>query len=114
MLLNGDLKCFYHLLGGVEVGMPEDIQQPVIAKLVLLRIFGFVKSVGIDEEGTLPDALKFFTLIFESGPEADGGIGQYFEEITMMLTSADDGGIMSGIAIVKVCTTLKKVEWFLP
>ena len=50
MLLNGDLKCFYHLLGGVEVGMPEDIQQPVIAKLVLLRIFGFVKSVGIDEE----------------------------------------------------------------
>ena len=38
------------LLGRIEMGMAQNLYQAVVAKLFLLRILGFVESVGIDEQ----------------------------------------------------------------
>ena len=54
------------------------------------------------KRGAALDGLNLLTLVLESWPEADGGIGQHVEEVSVMLAAADDGGVVAGIAEVEV------------
>ena len=86
------------LMGGVETGVAEDAEQAVVAKLLLLAVLGLVQAVGIDEEGMVLDVLDLLADILQIGPQADGGIGLHLEEVAMIGITAQDWGIMAGIA----------------
>ena len=79
--------CFYlghevldHLLRTLVAGVADGAQQSVVAKLFVLGVLGFVEAVGIDEEGSLPDAVDTLADELESRPQAYGGIGLHMEE----------------------------------
>ena len=82
--LDGLAEVFDDVLGGVELGMAEDIEQTIIAKLVLFAVFGFVESIAVEEERTTFDGFELLTFVFEARPKSDGSIGKNFEEITMV------------------------------
>jgi len=90
------------LVGIVKVGVAEELQQAVVTILLLAVVLCLVQPVGVDEEGAALDAFYLLTLILQSGPEADGGIGQHVEEVSVMLAAADDGCVVAGIAEVEV------------
>ena len=48
---------FDYLLGRVEVRIAQNIKQMVVAKLMLLGVFGLVKSVGIYKQGAAFNAI---------------------------------------------------------
>ena len=63
MMFRFSLESLYHLLGSIEVRATQDVQQPLVAKLLFLRILGLVQSVGINEEGAPLDRIDFLTFV---------------------------------------------------
>ena len=102
VLLDFGLQSLDDLLGGVEVSVAQDVEQAVVAELLLLRVLGFVESVGIDEERTALDGVDALALVLQAWPQADGCIGLHFEEVALMVATADDWGIMACIAVVEM------------
>jgi len=90
------------MTGTAEVCMTQDVEQTVVAILLLAVVLCLVQPVGIDEEWPPLDAVYLLPLILEFGPESDGGIGQHVEEVTIMFTATDDWGIVTGIAEVEI------------
>ncbi len=90
------------LAGGVKAGGAEDVEQALVTELLLLWVLGLVQTIGVDEEGTALDGVDALALVFESGPQANGGTGNHLQEIAVTLAATDDGGIMTGIAEVEV------------
>ena len=52
MFLNFCSQGLYYLLGCFKVSIAQDREQTVIAKLLVLAVFGLVQSVGIEEQCT--------------------------------------------------------------
>ena len=75
------------LAGAFEVGVAQDAEQAVVAKLLLLRVLGFVEAVGIDEKGTALDGGYLLAFVFQTGPQADGGIGLHLKEVALMVAA---------------------------
>ena len=75
MFLNLVGKRIDNLSGTFETGMPEDVKQTVVAKLLPGRVLSFVKTVGIDKQRTVLDAVNLLALIVQFIPEAYGRIG---------------------------------------
>ena len=96
------LERFDDLTGGIEMRIAQELQQAVVAELFLLRVLGFVESVGIDKQRTALDGVNLLTFVFQSGPQTDGRVGNHIEEFTVMFASANDGRIMAGIAEVEM------------
>ena len=85
------------LLGGVEVGVAQDVENSLVAKLLLMRVLGFVQSVGVDEQCPALDGVDFFTLVFQVGTDADGHVGYHLQVVAVVFATAQNGRIMSGI-----------------
>ena len=98
MILNLDGERFDHLPGTFEVSMSEDVKQTVVAKLLLGRVLGLVKTIGIDKQRAPLDAIYLLSLIVQFIPEADGRIGFHVKEVAMMFATADNRRVMAGIA----------------
>ena len=96
------LHRFYHLLGVFEVGTSQDFEQTIIAELLLLRILCLIKTVGIDKQQAILNAIDFFALILQFRPQADGRIGYHLKKIAMMIATNYYWGIMTSIAVVKM------------
>ena len=96
------LQRFYHLTGVFKVGTSQDFEQTIIAELLLLRILCLIKTVGIDKQQTILNAIDFFALILQFRPQADGRIGYHLKEIAMMIATNYYWGIMTSIAVVKM------------
>ena len=58
----------------LEVGVAQDIEQAIIAKLNLSWVFGLVESIGIDEQRPTLDAINLFAHVLQIGPQANRSI----------------------------------------
>jgi hypothetical protein len=54
------LQGFNDLLGRIEVGFSENMNQALIAKLLLLKILCFVESVGIYKQWPVLNGINLF------------------------------------------------------
>jgi hypothetical protein len=61
MMLHFLLHKLYYVAGILVFCLSKYIEHMVIAKLVLIDVFGFIQSVGINEEGTPLDRFYFLT-----------------------------------------------------
>ena len=92
-----------NLTGVLEGGGAQYIQQPLIAKLLLLRVLGFVQAIGVDKERTPADGIDFLARVLYPREEADGRIGLYFKEMaTLTFQSPQHGRVMPGIAETEI------------
>ena len=64
MGFNLSLERFDNMLGGIEMRIAQEIQQAVVVELFLLRILGFVESVGIDKQRTAFDRIYLLLFVF--------------------------------------------------
>ena len=68
MLFYFGMERLNHLLGRVEVGMSQNVQQPLVAKLALPQVFGLVPTVGVDKQCAPLDARYLLTFVVHLGP----------------------------------------------
>ena len=63
MLLNFGFQGVDHLLGRLQVCVAQELQQAVVAELLLLLVLGLVQSVGVDEERVALDVSNLLPLV---------------------------------------------------
>jgi len=95
-------QCLDDLPGRAEGCGAQDAEQTVVAKLLLLLVLRFVKTVGVEKQRTALDIVNLLALVFDAREEADGGIRQHFEELTLTVTVTDNRRVVAGIAEIEV------------
>ena len=80
---NLGVERLYYLLGAVEAGVLQNAEKMVLAKLILLSVFGLGESIGIYKEGTILDVRNLLAFVLQIGPQTDWGISLHLKELAM-------------------------------
>ena len=104
MLFYIGLDGLNHILSRVELGITQEIEQTIVAELLLLEILSLIQSVGIDKQRTALDARNLLAFVFQAWEEAYRCIGNHLEEITIVIATSDYWRVVSGITEVQMAS----------